>query len=274
MFKERQKCYVSIHPFFNVYFKLCLQFFLPTSVHGALINPSRERVQFVINASLLATFIVSYVFGVVGYLYAYDDTKGNILLNFDPTDRVILLGRVGYGVTLMAAIPMVAVPCRDALLSLAPQYSAWKYNYPQAQAVALHESKVSERTVLVRKESDNIHTAPPSIAAASSRCEKQEDVTNSKVAYYFATSVILLFAFAGATLAPGVAAVWSICGSGMAFIIAFILPAACYIKIRHERKGHGHRIIVISWILLLSAIVSAIACTIQTLWRFSNHQQK
>jgi amino acid permease len=246
-----------------------------------LINPSRERVQFVINASLLATFIVSYVFGVVGYLYAYDDTKGNILLNFDPTDRVILLGRVGYGVTLMAAIPMVAVPCRDALLSLAPQYNAWKYQrtdyyinaYPQAQAVALHESKVSERTVLVRKESDNIHTAPPSIAAPS-RCEKQEDVTNNKVAYYFATSVILLFAFAGATLAPGVAAVWSICGSGMAFIIAFILPAACYIKIRHERKGHGHRIIVISWILLLSAVVSAIACTIQTLWRFSNHQQK
>jgi amino acid permease len=245
-----------------------------SSVHGALINPNRERVQFVINVSLMAAFIVTYIFGVVGYLYAYDDTKGNILLNFDPKDSVILLGRIGYGVTLMAAIPMVTVPCRDAFLSLVPQYSAWKYqrsvylghdNYqPQEHAVVLQENKLSESTALLRKESDYETASPLKKTLNSSK--KQDDVMNNKVSFYFATSIILLFAFFGATFAPGVATVWSICGSGMAFIIAFILPAACYIKIRHQRKGHSHRIIVVSWILLLGSISCAIACTSQTIY--------
>lgn len=231
-------------------------------------------MQFVINASLVAAFVVTYFFGVVGYLCAYDDTKGNILLNFDPKDSVLLLGRIGYGVTLMAAIPMVTVPCRDAFLSLAPQYSAWKYQrsvygnscLPQEQAAALHENKLSERTTLLRKESD--YGTAPLLKRTLNGSRKQDDLMNNKVAFFFATLIILLFAFFGATFAPGVAAVWSICGSGMAFIIAFILPAACYIKIRYKRKGHGYRMIVVSWLLLLASIICAIACTTQTILNF------
>jgi amino acid permease len=230
----------------------------------------------------VAAFIVTYFFGVVGYLCAYDDTKGNILLNFDPKDSVILLGRIGYGVTLMAAIPMVTVPCRDAFLSLGPQYSAWKYmrsvcpgnvnRHPQEQSATLHENKLCEHTALLRKESD--YETASLLKKTFNSSKKQDDVMNDKVSLYVATSIILLFAFFGATFAPGVATVWSICGSGMAFIIAFILPAACYIKIRYQRKGHTYRMVVVSWFLLLASIICAIACTTQTILIFFSEIQK
>ena len=64
-----------------------------------------------------------YAFGLAGYLWAYEDTKDNILLNFDPSDKIILIGRIGCGITTLFALPMNLVPCREAMLSLVAQLS-------------------------------------------------------------------------------------------------------------------------------------------------------
>ena len=214
---------------------------------------------------MLAAFVLSYIFGVAGYLYAYDDTNGNILLNFDPTDKLILLGRVGCGVTLMAAIPMVAVPCRDALLALPLQYHSWRHT--SRERIHRDQYKVDEHTVLL-PDKDNKKGSTPAGEEQDSEMEQAVPTsTNDNFLYVTFTFLIVFLAFVGATWAPGVATVWSICGSSMAFLVAFILPSACYIKIRHERKGHGHRIIMSAWILLMFSIVGAIACTVQTIWR-------
>lgn len=42
----------------------------------------------------------------MGYLYAYDDTTDNILLNFDLSVTSILIGRIGYGITIMVRIKL------------------------------------------------------------------------------------------------------------------------------------------------------------------------
>ena len=236
-----------------------LRFFFINSVHGALVNPTSKRVQSVINLSLVSVFILSYVFGLVGYLYAYDDTRGNILLNFDPTDRVILLGRIGYGVTLLAAIPMVVLPCRDALLSLAPQFS-WK-NLLGTEEILNHLDTHERTSLLQQRSSDDFEKT-------SNDDDESLICSSLNFFFYFATFFILSIAFFGASFAPGVASVWSICGSGLAFIIAFILPSSCYIKIRHKQKEREDKLVILSWFLLAFATVSAIACTLQTLWGF------
>jgi len=74
------------------------------SVHGALVNPTRERVQQLINYAVFASFGMTYLFGLAGYLYAYNDTQGNILLNFDASDRLIFTGRMGCGITCKAKL--------------------------------------------------------------------------------------------------------------------------------------------------------------------------
>ena len=94
--------------------------------------------------------------------------------------------------------------------------------------------------------------------------------SRSKIQTFFRYWAVLSLGplFFGAAFAPGVASVWSICGSGLAFIVAFILPASCYIKIRHKQKGREDKLVILSWLLLAFATVSAIACTLQTLWGF------
>jgi len=88
------------------------------SVHSALTNPTRQRVKFVLDGSVAICFILFLAVGVSGYLYAYDGTMDNILLNFPLSCHMILIGRLGYGFTLMFGLPLVFLPCREALLTI------------------------------------------------------------------------------------------------------------------------------------------------------------
>lgn len=86
-------------------------------VHGALVDPTRRRMKSVLDMSILICFVFFYIVGVCGYMYAYDDTKDNIILNFELNDRVIILGRLGYAATLGCGMPLVLLPCRESLLT-------------------------------------------------------------------------------------------------------------------------------------------------------------
>ena len=84
------------------------------------------------------------------------------------------------------------------------------------------------------------------------------------------TFAIILVCYIAAVLAPGVAIVWDIAGSSMAFLIQFILPALCYIRLK-VRAGASSRSNNLIWahILLCFGTVTAILCTVQTVWRLA-----
>ena len=53
----------------------------------------------------------------------------------------------------------------------------------------------------------------------------------------------------------------------MSFIIAFILPALLYIKVRVAKKGHLDARVFSSWLLFAISVIGAVMCTAQTIWR-------
>ncbi len=63
--------------------------------------------------------------GLFGYLNYYDGTSDNILLNFPLDYSDVLVGRVGYGFTLMFGLPLVFLPCREALLMIPVLAHKW-----------------------------------------------------------------------------------------------------------------------------------------------------
>jgi len=63
---------------------------------------------------ILAGFIY-ILFGLAGYLFAFDKTADNILNNFSSKDPSLVVARIGLVLTLMCQMPMVAVPCRKRL---------------------------------------------------------------------------------------------------------------------------------------------------------------
>jgi hypothetical protein len=190
----------------------------------------------------------------------------------------------------MLAMPMILVPCRDSLLALPTQLRAWNHESSKDrsahQTISFQKSKnCNESSALIEGGTMNkplqeqmsaevqimgdcylphVHEPHHNTSGTTDDAMSRKET----VVHVLTTFMIVFVAYVGATKAPGVAAVWSVCGSSMAFIIAFILPTACYIKLRHVRKGHTHRIIMASWVLLVLSVMGAIACTAQTFWRF------
>jgi len=255
------------------------------SVHSSLVNPTRERLRAVIHRAVFGCFVLMYTFGVAGYLYSYNDTNGNILLNFDPSDRVILLGRVGCGITMMLAMPMVTLPCREAMLSLPDQYEEWRSGGGAFNLSSLDNADAAEdssghqalgettplKTKVINHPKHHQHNNVTITLSPQTQTGKPHLVINSahpdkktpfeKIVHRGITLFIVTLCFIASVAVPGVAVVWSICGSSLGFFVGFILPAACYIKIRSKRKGHGNSRVICAWALLLISCIATVACT-------------
>ena len=165
-------------------------------------------------------------------MYAGDMTEGNILLNTTTSSSwLFLLGRIGCGTTMVLAMPMMLLPCRDCIL----KFLINRNNDPADVA--------TEHTFLLHRR----HDAEGDTAVAVS------------------TLAIVAITYLGAVLAPGVAVVWSLCGSSMAFLISFLLPAACYLEIQGKAScSHDNEYRTFSAGLVIFSWVGATACTLQT----------
>jgi amino acid permease len=230
------------------------------SVHCALVDPTRRRVRRVIDDAILLSLVLMYVFGLAGYLYAYDKTEGNILLNFDASDKVIFLGRAACGVAMMFVVPLSLLPCRAALLELPLQLMTF------SDAKQAHK-EIEEQTDNMEREGTPLLSqkftpkkVPQGTAATS---EQKRMMIQSQTTHVMATVFIIGTSYLVATTVQGVEVVWGIVGSSLAFFVAFMLPAASYIKLRGKRKGYFNKRILSAWGLLVFSIVGAIMCTWQ-----------
>lgn len=267
------------------------------AVHGSLVNPSRKRLRSVVDRSMLTVlwyvirfslvlnssctccslhltlFFPSSLFttiGLFGYLCAYDDTKDNIFLNFDLSDHVFFLGRAGYAITLTLAMPLVLLPCREALLSLPEQWShrsiASKVQAVDDGPLIINGVNFDEELPLLSKAIQEYDSAGDKSAATSELTEELGPPTCAEYAVHIgSTALIVGICYVGAVAVPGVALVWSIAGSSMAIIIAFFIPSASYLKLR-GKKGVNPRTIGAACLLVFSA-VACVVCTAQTIWR-------
>lgn len=77
------------------------------------------------------------------------------------------------------------------------------------------------------------------------------------------TLAVVGFCYSAAVSVPSVGFVWSLCGSSMAIIIAFIIPTACYLKIREHKQRNPRSIF--SWMLLIISMIAAPICTQQAI---------
>lgn len=257
-----------------------LSIFNVLPIQSALIEPTKERVSSVISGAVLACFALMYLLGLAGYIYAGLTTKGNILLNCDHnSDFLFLLGRVGCGVTIMLAMAMMLLPCRDSGLEVIDTFlSGHKLsNYDDMEATCA-TTEMTKSTNTRSSKVSVVHEETPLLASIIEEDHDEEeqlqherlpfDIFDSPYVHYGSTFGIVVLCFVGAAVAPGVAAVWSICGSSMAFVIAFLLPAACYLKIQQrQRDPQGLVWRLFSWFLIIFSIVGSIACTAQTFFR-------
>jgi amino acid permease len=219
------------------------------SIQEALICPTKKRIRKVIDLAVLACLVLVELVGVSGYIYAGNATRGNILLNCDMKDLLFLIGRIGLGMTVMLATPIITLPCRDSLLEV--------IDFIMHRDMQRADPEMNGSPMVVNESVPLLHPMGEPL-------QKDLLFLNPWV-HYGSTIGIVSACYIGAVAAPGVAMVWSLCGSFMAFLISFILPTACYIKINAVQNIPEHFLwIWFSWFLLALSCVAATACTIQT----------
>ncbi|GMI23358.1 hypothetical protein TeGR_g4161 [Tetraparma gracilis] len=255
------------------------------AVHASLANPTRARVLAVINRAILCCTVVFSLFGSAGYLYALGDTRDNILLNFRPDDPVILLGKVGLGLALMSGISMILLPCRDAILLIPSKWasscgSEHSYARIPSETTPLHSNNSNPpqpayllnppldptfTSFIDDEPDDDYNNNRARNLSEESLASNEELPPSSTPAHVTSTLAIAGICYFAATSVPGVSTVWSICGSSLGIIIAYILPSLCYLKIR-SRKAMNVRLVG-AWMLLVVSVFLMIVCTAQAVGR-------
>jgi len=228
-----------------------LSIFNVLPIQGDLIRPTCRRMLGVIDGAVVACFFLMWIFGVAGYMYAGENTNGNILNNTKiNTDWILFLGRLGCGTTIMLALAMMLLPARAGLLEVIDVI----INGPHIVPV-----EVSELMPLVQTSQRKSPHVPAQV--------HRPTLMDNNMMHYSTTLTMTVVCYVIAIRVPGVAVVWSLCGSSMAFLIAFILPASCYLQIQRAHATGEKRSrwwIYFSWFLIITSVVASIACTMQT----------
>jgi len=226
-------------------------------------------------AVLMTTFGVAGYAYVVGNTATSTVVQGNILLNCEDQfatlgkrDILLTMGRVGCGITIMLAMAIMMLPCRASLLEVLDSIVFAQYHRDAAEMVAtmnhtnnpetttpttndgdipaLQENNTfdsygqhSEETPLL----DNTHSllrvsTTTNVEEADLLPPPPPSLSENPVVHYTTTFIIVLICYITAIKVPGVAIVWSLCGSCMAFGIAFALPCAFYLQILKQYQAN------------------------------------
>jgi len=163
---------------------------------------------------------------------------------------------------------MIVLPCRSAILSLPRKIR----KYVRVSTPKL--TPIGERTKLLDRDDTfgyetgmlgGFENKEPGIGADLSDEVDMPETTSKSVdlfVHFTVTALIASSCYLAACFCPGVSTVWSICGSSLGFIIAYILPSACYLKVRQRRKGFNSRVVG-AWVMLIVSSLGMVLCTVQ-----------
>jgi len=261
-------------------------------IQGALREPTCARIQSVIRAGVVLSFIIAYTFGIAGSLYADGRLQTNFLLNITSAlsnNGAAFLAACSYGLMLFLSIPLTVQPCRRLLLEAIDKIwlerdphacHGCREHCPQACEECCDEDPDEQTCITlpslsswsVSAGSDNallVHTTTnegsrllPAIAEEEiRRC----NIQNNLLLHGITTVVLLLVGFILVTFFvtnDGVMTAWRVAGSTAAPWIAYALPAACFVLIQERDPTMTQRQKTVwtlfSWLLLIATVAASV----------------
>lgn len=245
-------------------------------VYSRLSEPTAGRINRVIDVSMMSAGLLYILFGVAGYFLALDWTLDNILNNFSPQDPSLLIARCGLLVTLLCQIPMIVVPCRDSITHL------WQEIYPTSttttssistSSMSSHPYQSISPSIEVLDDGDTTFSSSFASPTLWSRIQEHftptrhrhsttSSTTSSTLPLTFA---IVSFSLILAQYVPGVSLIWSLAGSSISLILAFVLPSLSYLlawKNLGKKRKWSFTVFEAVMLLIISAFMIALCTTL------------
>ena len=244
-------------------------------IHNEMRCPTSDRVRQWIRTSIWPATLFYYVIGFTGSLYAKctssGQVQGNILLDFDEDDPLLLLGRLCLAMTITLAFPMLVIPARDILVrSLVGSRFGRRFKSRRnntQQSLLLAETIARDNTTgnngLTTVEFEPMEIAPPvknnleeplmenrsmtgtlqdegSEEFVENMSISSEQITTGDTDSKSARTIVALFVFwSAAALACSVQSidvVWDLVGSSFSIMLAFLIPCGAYLKLAGRKR--------------------------------------
>lgn len=223
------------------------------TVHNEFRQPTVPRVRWWLRSTNLFASLFYLTMGVAGSAYGAKCTPdghvdGNILLDFDNADPLLLVGRMCLAITITLAFPMLTIPARDIVLR-----SIQSYQQQQQEQRAANESNPQDR------DSD---TMPPESSleepllssdeeqATGSGVESSADRTLSDSGAptftYFQRLWVAMVLFWTATVVAScvssIDVVWDLLGSSLSILLSVLIPCASFLVLTQEQPPQSSQV--------------------------------
>lgn len=225
-------------------------------VHNELTNPTKKRVNRLLQVTTTFSTIFYIFLGTAGSMYSNCVTDGNldgnILDNFPDDDPIILFARICLTFTIASAVPMLAIPARNIIAPCISPFINSKIEQYELKYTAKDDGKQNLRHGNVGETTES--------QIESQSMEENPDVplmvtTKPRNCVFTKPLVSILITWAATILAffvSDVTFLLEVVGSSLSVTLAFIIPCASFIALNPPGKDLPLRII--AWTILSLSI--------------------
>jgi amino acid permease len=212
-------------------------------VHNELQRPSEERVRFWLKSTVWYSTAFYLVLGIAGSAYGRCTDSGaihgNVLLDFDETDPLIMVGRMCLAVTITLAFPMLTIPPRDILIRSLPD------NWSGKGSSRRSGTSRTERSQAERFEDAQEQLCEPLLEGDEEQQQQSteevggtdtDEGTHASFAVRFAAAIVCFWtAAAVASCVSSIDIVWDLLGSSLSIILSYLIPCGCFLLISQQQ---------------------------------------
>jgi len=206
-------------------------------VHNELQNPTPPRVSWWLRStSWYATglfLIMGWTGSAYGHCTSSGTVHGNVLLDFDKNDPLLLVGRLCLAVTLTLAFPMLVIPGRDIIIK---SYLPGRRN--STDSVEGSAAYDLQEPLLSGDDNDNDSNDEETPLDIISETSSTASPSSSYLVRLLVSIAIFWTASTVASLVDGIEVVWDLCGSSLSIMLSFLIPCGSYLRITSQESDY------------------------------------
>ena len=206
-------------------------------VHNELQQPTPKRVSWWLRSTTWFAALFYLIIGFAGSAYGNctetGRVQGNILLDFDKDDPLLLVGRMCLALSITMTFPTVVIPARDIVLQsiLLPCL--------ESAAASVEDVTMTEALEETLEEGGCENASSESTASTEQSSTAATDPATASFLLRLLTAIGIFWTAGG--VASGVESidiVWELLGSSLSVLLCYLIPCGTYLAITKDREGH------------------------------------
>jgi len=232
---------------------------IPT-VHNELQNPTSKRTSWWLRSTAWSAALFYLVLGFGGSMYgnctASGTVQGNVLLDFEEDDPLLMVGRMCLALTITLAFPMLVIPARDIVWK-SIQNIKWSASFmfggthdeeealeePVVATARLPSNWADVATTSNRNLEEPLLSQNQTEEGDDDPQEEETDSTtnnNTDQGTFLQRLVVSMTIFwsaaAVACCVSSIDVVWDLLGSSLSILLSYLIPCGAYLVLSKQRE--------------------------------------